>query len=337
MRWAYASVFGLRIQVPWDDNQPQYGRYHYAYAKGTRQQIVAFTEGSCPAHNKWAIENWMKGHNSQDIHVGIDCSGFVYRVLDETMQSTGTGSLARTLGTACEYTPLDALTPAGQEIRRAMDVQAGDTMRFNRGRHSGVIIETVTDEWGTVREIWYAHSSFTRGPHIGWIEVGDPYQPIEARAQTWHDEMWDHLTNNNLRDLYFTSVHHSPFYRGPRPQVSKLLGVRVQVNGDPVVFSVQPFILGGRTMAQLRPLGEAMGAVVTWDGDAQRVTLNRGARTAICQVGTDVGIVGSQGYRLDEPPILVDENVVAPVRFLAEGLGFQVQWDPGARLVSLVG
>jgi hypothetical protein len=132
-------------------------------------------------------------------------------------------------------------------------------------------------------------------------------------------------------------VHHSPFYRGQRPQVSKLLGVRVQVNGDPVVFAVQPFVLGGRTMAQLRPLGEAMGATVTWDDSAQRVTLTKGARNATCQVGTDVGVVNSQGYRLDEPPILVNENVVVPVRFMAEGLGFQVQWDPAARVVNLVG
>jgi hypothetical protein len=207
MRWAYASVFGTRLQIPWDTNEPQYGRYHHAFAKGTRQQIVAFTEGSCPHRTKWAIENWMKGQNADDLHVGIDCSGFVYRVLDEAMQISGAGSLVETLGTTCEYTALDTLTPAGQEINRAIDVRAGDTMRYNRGRHSGVIIETVTDEWGALKEIWYAHSSFTRGPHIGWIEVGDPYQPINAEVQNWHDEMWDHLVNNNLRDLYFTSIH----------------------------------------------------------------------------------------------------------------------------------
>ncbi|HYG57503.1 MAG TPA: hypothetical protein VD902_05495 [Symbiobacteriaceae bacterium] len=205
MRWAYASVHGVRVQIPWDTNLPQYGKYHYAYSKGTRQQIVAYTEGNCPHRNKWLIQDWMKGRNPAEIVVGIDCSGFVYRVLDEAAVASGAPSLRETLGTTCEYTPLDNLTPFGLEIHRAIDVRAGDTMRFNRGRHSGVIIETVTDERGTLKEIWYAHSSFTRGPHIGWVEVADPYAPINARVQQWHDDMWDGLTDNNLRDLYFTS------------------------------------------------------------------------------------------------------------------------------------
>lgn len=205
MRWAYASVHGIRIQIPWDGNHPQYGRYHYAFAKGTRQQIIAYTEGNCPHRDKWSIQNWMKGQNRDDIHVGIDCSGFVYRVLDEASQMSGAPSLARTLGTTCEYTALDTLTPMNLPITRADRVEAGDTMRFNKGRHSGVIIETVVDSTGRLREIWYAHSSFTRGPHIGWIEVGDPGAPIQSKAQKWHDEMWDGLKDNNLRDLYFTS------------------------------------------------------------------------------------------------------------------------------------
>lgn len=206
MRWSYASVLGLRIQIPWDTNEPQYGRNHYAFAKGTRGQIIGFTEGNCPQRTKWTIEGWMKGTNPDDLHVGIDCSGFVYRVLDEAMQISGTGSLVDTLGTTCEYTALDSLTPFDQVLYQAIDVQAGDTMRFNNGRHSGVIIETVVDGSGVLREIWYAHSSFTRGPHIGWIEVGDPWAPINARSQNWHDDMWDRLNNNNLRDLYFTSM-----------------------------------------------------------------------------------------------------------------------------------
>jgi len=58
------------------------------------------------------------------------------------------------------------------------------------------------------------------------------------------------------------SVHHSPFYRGPRPEVSKVEGATIAVNGVNIYCEVPPFILGGRSLCQLRPLGEAMGAVV---------------------------------------------------------------------------
>jgi len=207
LHWAHASVRGIRIQIPWDSNYPQYGKYHYAFAKGTLRQILAFTEENCPYSDRIGIQDWMKGGNPTDLHTGIDCNGFVYRVLDEACRMTGARPLVQTMGTTCEYTSIEALM-AGQVVVRARDVQPGDTIKFNKGWHSGVIIETVYDHRGELIEIWYAHASFTRGPHIGHIVVGDPDAPLTDGAQNWIDDMWDWLRDNNIRDRYFTSVHY---------------------------------------------------------------------------------------------------------------------------------
>lgn len=335
LHWAHPSVHGVRVQIPWDTNLPRYGKNHFAFSKGTLRQIIAFTEGNCPHRNPRAIEAWMKGRNPTEINVGIDCSGFVYRVLDEACQMSGTPGLEQTLGTSCDYTALDTLTPLHLPIRRANDVRAGDTMRFNKGKHSGVVIETVRDRRGTLQEIWYAHSSFTRGPHIGWIEVGDPWDPIEARSQNWRDEMWDGLNNNSLRDLYFTSIHQSPFYLGPRPVATKRTGLSVVLAGSAIPFSVPPFTLNGHTLCQIRPLAEAMGAAVSWDNDSQTVAFRRGARAATCQVGSEVGVMDGVGYRLEQPPVLMGTHVVVPLRFVVEALGFEVRWDEARSLITL--
>jgi len=90
-------------------------------------------------------------------------------------------------------------------------------------------------------------------------------------------------------------------------------------------------------MAQARPLAQAMGAAIGWNNDSQTLTLTRGNRTARCQIGSEVGLVNGQGQFLDEPPILVGEAVVIPIRFAAEGLGYQAHWDERRRLVNLVG
>ncbi|MGE5674136.1 MAG: copper amine oxidase N-terminal domain-containing protein [Mycobacterium leprae] len=336
MHWSYPSVHGVRIQIPWDTNEPQYGKYHFAFSKGSRQQIIAYTEANCPNITRWQIEAWMKGENPQEIHVGIDCSGFVYRMLEEACVLSDATPLADSLGKTCEYAWLDMLTPANQVINRADEVQAGDTMRFNWGKHSGVIIETVTDPGGVLREIWYAHSSYTRGPHIGWIEVTDPSAPIKATCQNWHDDMWDHLTNNMLRDLYFTSVHHSPFYKGLRPKVVKRTGIVVTINGQAVAFDQPAFVLNGHTFCQLRPLAEALGATVGWQQSAQMATVKRGSRTASCQVGSEVAVVNGRGMLLDEPPIFAGPSVMVPARFLAEALGFDVLWDQANGRVDIL-
>ena len=132
-----------------------------------------------------------------------------------------------------------------------------------------------------------------------------------------------------------TSIHHSPFYLGPRPYVTKIPGVTINVEGTPIPSSVEPFILGGRTLCQLRPFAEAMGAAVDWDNNAQRVTMTLGNRVTSCQVGSEVGVMNGRGYMLDEPPLFVGPSVVVPVRFIAEALGYQVDWDETQLLVNL--
>ena len=335
MRWTYPSINGTRVQIPWDENQPQYGKYHLGFAKATRRQIIDYTEANCSFTDRWAIENWMKGKNPMEIHIGIDCSGFVYRMLEEACLISGAATLVETLGTTCEYTTIDALTPLSMPIDRAMDVRAGDTMRFNHGRHSGVIIETVTDPRGTVSEIWYAHSSYTRGPHIGWIEVGDQTAPINAPMQQWHDDMWDGLVNNNLRDRYFTSVHKSWFYQGPRIRIVKRKGLTIAVSGRLIDFAVGPFILDSTAMCHVRPLAEAMGARVDWKQPPLMVTLTKGGRSASCQVGSEVAVVNGRQITLDQVPIFLGESVFVPVRFIAEALGYRVDFRGDSFRVDL--
>jgi len=333
LHWAHASVKGVRIQIPWDENYPQYGKYHYAFGKGTLRQILAFTEANCPHADRASIQAWMKGDNETDLHTGIDCNGFVYRILDEASRMTGARPLVETMGTTCEYTPIESLMLPGQVLPRARDVRPGDTIKFNKGYHSGVIIETVYDNRGEMIEIWYAHSSFTRGPHIGRIVVGDPDAPLSDEANNWIDEMWDWLRNNNVRDRYFTSIHRSPFYEGPRPQVVRLDGIRITLQGEEIPFDVAPVILGGRTLCQIRPLAEAMGAEVDWDAVTETVTFALGARKASCQIGSEMGYVNGRPQMLDEPPILFDDRTVVPLRFVAEGLGFTVVWN-GAKFIA---
>jgi hypothetical protein len=333
LHWAHASVKGVRIQIPWDENYPQYGKYHFAFAKGTLRQILAFTEENCPHSDRASIQAWMKGDNPTDLHTGIDCNGFVYRVLDEACRMTGSRTLFDTMGTTCEYTPIETLTLPDQVVHRARDVRAGDTIKFNKGWHSGVVIETVLDHRGRLIEIIYAHSSFTRGPHIGRIVVGDPDAPVDDPAQNWIDDMWDWLRHNTMRDRYFTSIHHSPFYDGPRHQVARLDGIRITLEGSDIPFEVAPFILGGRTLCQVRPLAEAIGAQVSWDGTSETVTFTLGARKAACQIGSEVAYMGGQARLLDEPPFIVDGHTLVPLRFVADALGFEVAWD-GARFVA---
>lgn len=142
------------------------------------------------------------------------------------------------------------------------------------------------------------------------------------------------MENDGRRD-YCISIHRSPFYKGPRPQVARLDGVRITLEGSEIDFEVAPFILGGRTLCQVRPLAEATGAKVAWDEQSETVTFTRDGRSASCQIGSEIGYVGGQARLLDEPPILYDDRAVVPLRFIAEGLGFTVAWDAAHFIADL--
>ncbi|HYF95087.1 MAG TPA: copper amine oxidase N-terminal domain-containing protein [Symbiobacteriaceae bacterium] len=132
------------------------------------------------------------------------------------------------------------------------------------------------------------------------------------------------------RDVLFDnciSIHHTPFYEGPRPRVVRLDGVGITLEGLEIPFDIPPFILGGRTLCQVRPLAEATGADVAWDGDSETVSFTLGARSASCQIGSEIAYVNGSPRLLDEPPMLYDDHTVVPLRFVAEGLGFTVAWD----------
>jgi hypothetical protein len=332
--WASAQIRGVRFQIPWDENRPQYGKYHFAFAKGTLSRILSYTEENCPYTEADAIRSWMKGNNPWEMHVGIDCNGFVYRVLDEAARMTGAPGLVETMGTTCEYTPIEDLM-ANEVILRAQDMRAGNTIKFNKGFHSGVIIETVTDEDGVVKEIWYAHSSFTRGPHVGYVLIGDPNANLNSPKQNWVDDMWDFLTNNGLRERYFTSVHQSPFYRGLRPRVSRIGGIRIVLNGNRLAFDTPPFILGGRTMCQVRPVVEAAGGDVDWEPLSETITFSLNGNRATCQVGSELATIRGRQYLLDEPPMLYAGHSLVPLRFIATVLDLGVEWDGASKTVYL--
>lgn len=340
LRWSHPTVADVRIQIPWDSNLPQYGRYHYAFAKGTRDQILSYTETNCPHRTKPEIEAWMKGRNQWDIHVGIDCAGYVYRLLDEGCQAAGVARLPQTLGYTCEYTDVDRLTPIhnprlAERLSRADQVQVGDVIRFDYTPHAGVIIDTVYSPEGRLLELWYSHANQARGPHIGWIDVGDPSLDIGHSRQTWYDEMWDGNANNGLRDNRYQYVCRTHYYHAPRPTTLKTTGIRVFVDGREVWFAVPTMTLNGHTIVRIRNLAEAMGAQMDYSDDTEILVIQKGNKRVQARVGSERAEANGVSVTLEQTPELRNAWLYAPLRFVAEGLGYRVTWDGATNSIGL--
>jgi uncharacterized repeat protein (TIGR02543 family) len=103
-------------------------------------------------------------------------------------------------------------------------------------------------------------------------------------------------------------------------------------NGMPrsIVDNVAPFVcpVYDRTMLPLRAVAESLGADVAWDAGTRTVTII--SNGVVLSISVDNALPGGMGM-----PAIVNDRVFVPVRYVAEMLGANVQWDGDSRAVYI--
>jgi len=103
------------------------------------------------------------------------------------------------------------------------------------------------------------------------------------------------------------------------------------VNDETVEMDVAPFVKNGRVMVPIRFLAEALGYTVDYDfSDPTNKTVTvHAVEDIVLTIGSNKALVGTEEVELDAVPELVNGRTMVPVRFVAETLGFEVQWADG--------
>jgi hypothetical protein len=112
--------------------------------------------------------------------------------------------------------------------------------------------------------------------------------------------------------------------------------IQVEVNGQAVRFSgVTPAQIGGRVFIPLRAVVEALGAEIKWDAPTQTVRGTKGSREFMLPIGSRTAMVNGQSVTLDVPAQLMSGTTMVPLRFVAEALGAEVEWNAAAQRVGV--
>lgn len=117
--------------------------------------------------------------------------------------------------------------------------------------------------------------------------------------------------------------------------VSAEVPITVSVDGEQVVFDVQPQLIGGRTMVPLRAIFEALGATVLWDDTTQTVTAYNEAYLVKATIGQTTMTVNGESKQTDIAPMIVDGRTLVPARFVAEAFDCDVEWDGDKKAVHI--
>lgn len=179
------------------------------------------------------------------------------------------------------------------------------------------------------------------GSHTTQATLSDNQIPGSANdpliTQSYVDQSFAGLENRlnqletRIQNLPKTETPAAPI--GPQP-------VQIAVNGQLVKFPDQdqkPFIdpTTNRTLVPIRFVMETVKAKVDWYGPEQRVTITKADTTIELWINKTIVRVNGLQTTTDQPPVLVQDRTMVPLRFFSEKLGYTVEWDPATRRASI--
>jgi len=88
-----------------------------------------------------------------------------------------------------------------------------------------------------------------------------------------------------------------------------------------------PVIQNDRILLPIRAVLEAMGGTVNWDDETRTVMLSHRENLIKLTIGSNTAYLNGIAHTLDVAPVIINDSTLLPIRFIAESLGFKVDWD----------
>jgi len=84
-----------------------------------------------------------------------------------------------------------------------------------------------------------------------------------------------------------------------------------------------------------RFIGEALGATVTWDGNAKKAVFEKSETTLVLFIGKREYEVNGQKKQMDTEALLIEGRTFVPARYVAEAFGATVSWNAAIKTVYI--
>ena len=147
------------------------------------------------------------------------------------------------------------------------------------------------------------------------------------------------MTNKNTVAKFKVATVTTPAQDGVVQPVVMTVGSTVYtIDGVEMTMDVAPYIKDSRTYFPVRYVAQAVGITadnVVWDGAQRTVTIFRANRIVQVTIGSTTMLVNGVPLTMDVAPEITAERTMLPIRFVAQGLGVNVEWDAATQTVTL--
>jgi len=180
------------------------------------------------------------------------------------------------------------------------------------------------------------HEIFSNTEHIKTFFNGLPVIPNERVTIQEVSEIDGNIVINWALD---NTIPNSYFITPAQPVYNELSRLKttpfVCLNDTILGFEVPPTIEDDRTLIPLRFLFEQMGDDVDWDAAARTATIANEENEISVSIDNPVATLNGVSEEMDVPARLIDGKTMVPLRFLSEGLGYDVEWDAETRVITI--
>ncbi|PAK51963.1 stalk domain-containing protein [Paenibacillus sp. 7541] len=109
----------------------------------------------------------------------------------------------------------------------------------------------------------------------------------------------------------------------------------MMVNGSKVAIDSAPVLRGGTTYVPIRHVLDVFGGQASWNKDAQRVSVLRGAVLLDLTVGKKEYVMNGKRHSAAVAPVIIGGRTLVPLRLVSEQLGMNVKWDKKTKTVTI--
>lgn len=96
-----------------------------------------------------------------------------------------------------------------------------------------------------------------------------------------------------------------------------------------------PAIVENRTLVPIRAIVEALGGTVAWDQSTRTATLTYGEDEIRLTLNSTTAYLNGEAHTLDVAPTTMNNRTMLPIRFIAEGFQFGVDWNQAERTITI--
>ncbi|OIQ59770.1 hypothetical protein MOTE_10260 [Moorella thermoacetica] len=165
-------------------------------------------------------------------------------------------------------------------------------------------------------------------------------QSVESILKVYPDDYYQPEQAPYVKVFTFDDPNFTtPNVKLPDEEVAPGIWTKRILVGRPVDISQpewKPFVdANGRTQFPIRFVAESLGYQVDWSDKEQKVTLSKNGHTVVMTIGSKAYTVDGVTKYMDTEPFLQADRTFVPLRFVAEGLGYEVGWRASHNFVYI--